>query len=222
MTERTDIDGFMEVMKASFPNFHPGLGTPEIYMQLLGDLDRDELRAAVLSCCSEPGRAFAPSIGEIRGAVMELRRQARGVPSPLEAWSMVKKSLGTNERCHPLVQKVIDLFGYWYLKQSEDEMADRAHFLKEYERMMKDEMFKDVQLPQVTAYVESKKMKLLELNASLEESELASGWMLGADGAQHYRPKLESHDPPEPGEFTPMPPEIRERLDVFIAKKKIP
>lgn len=209
MADASDILQVLSVISAAFPNFQERQNTPEIYLQLLGDLSAQELKAATLACCGEPGRAFAPSVGELRGAVMEIRRQVRGIPSPLEAWGEVRDALASGQEkfTNPMIQKVVDLLGFRYLRMSEEIMADRAHFLKEYERLIHEQMRLDVQLPQVTSYVQGQQMNLLELNSEIEKQELMSG--------------QEVDDPADPGDtiYVPMPDYVRERLQRFTKKK---
>lgn len=49
--------------------------TMQIYFELLQDIPADELKRSVDNCIKEPGRAFPPTVGEIR-----------------EAWEHVKES----------------------------------------------------------------------------------------------------------------------------------
>lgn len=210
MTTREDINSILNILKASFPNFHPVDGTSAIYEMLLRDLDLDELRAAVLACCSEPGRAFAPSIGEIRGAVIDIRRQVRGLPTALEAWGEVQRHIGqrwfNTPYSIPLIDKIVSDFGMANLIYSEDTMADRAHFLKAYELAVQKQTRLDVQLPQVTAYIEKQKANMPELPAPVSDP-LRVEW------------QVESEEGPRP--YVPPPPEIAERLRGLVKSKEV-
>ena len=58
---------------------------------MIGHIPGDELQAAAAACVTESGRAFAPSVGEVMGAVMRLRAQATGLPSAAEAWEQINR-----------------------------------------------------------------------------------------------------------------------------------
>lgn len=175
MTTREDIEHLIVMMKAAFPNFHPEPGTPLIYHQLLGDLDLEELKAAVLACVSEPGRAFAPSIGEIRGAALNLRKQARGLPSASDAWGEVYRQMvdvghtGTPVFSVPLVGELVRRFGWHNLCMSENMIADRAHFMRAYELAAEEEMQRDIQLPAVTKYIDEHSARRLEVTQEVKQ-----------------------------------------------------
>lgn len=160
MITRDEVNGLLLMMKSAFPNFHPDLGTPSVFEQLLNDLELDEIRAAVIACCSEPGRAFAPSVGEIRGAAMDLRKQSRGVPSALEAWGEVHRQIimtghtGTPQFSNPLIGNLVRRFGWNNLCMSENEMVDRAHFIKAYDLAVEEELRYEMQPPMIKAYIE--------------------------------------------------------------------
>ncbi len=65
----------MARIAAAFPNSKPDKMTMQIYFELLHHVPSDELKKAVDTCISEPGRAFPPTIGEI-----------------LEEWERIKES----------------------------------------------------------------------------------------------------------------------------------
>ena len=159
-----------------FPNYSPTVegepNTIDVLFDLLGDLPPDTLEAAVKSCCSEIGRAFAPSPGEIREAAVKLHMKAAGVPSAGEAWGAV---IGSFERMpggnmaggghtpildHPLVRKAVHCMGGYSALGADyfdNQMANRAHFLRIYGDLL--ETWKDDagELPALTDYVQEHK-----------------------------------------------------------------
>jgi len=90
MCNKLDIVNLVELFRAAFPNYRPDekATLPALY-SLLQDIPSEELQMAARACIAEPGRAFAPSIGELRGKVIEIAIQAAGVPTPWEAWEMI-------------------------------------------------------------------------------------------------------------------------------------
>lgn len=174
MATKSDIAQILSVLSAAFPNFKMQDNTPEIYLQLLADLPVDLLKAAVLKCCGEAGRAFAPSIGEIRGAAMQIKRLALAIPSALEAWNEVGRAWdgdgvidvgegpdgpwilkGPFAWSNPLPERVARLLGWPATFPGDNPVADRAHFMKAYEQAVTDALQRDTELPQVTKYIET-------------------------------------------------------------------
>jgi hypothetical protein len=76
VANRDEIKALVGFMMLAFPNFHPDLesepNTIDVFEDLLGDIEGDKLRQGMRIACKEPGRAFAPSPGEIIGAVNSL------------------------------------------------------------------------------------------------------------------------------------------------------
>jgi len=162
MAELKDIAQIIGILSAAFPNFKPTELTSEVYYQTLGDIPSDELKAAVLHCISESGRAFAPSVGEIRGAVAELRSFAVNVPSSFQAWQEVQKQILENGGEHghpvwssPLVAEAVRRMGWRNLRMSGDQTADRARFLQCYEQLVGRATKEEMLLPDVRAYIET-------------------------------------------------------------------
>jgi hypothetical protein len=162
-----DIQQIINMFLAAFPNFKPTELTPEIYYQTLSDIPADELKAAVLHCITQSGRAFAPSVGEIRGAVAELRSFAANVPSSFQAWQEVQQQIlinggdyGNPEWSSPLVEEAVRRMGWRNLRMSEDQTADRARFLQCYEQIVERATKNEMILPHVAGYIESRREAL--------------------------------------------------------------
>jgi hypothetical protein len=87
-----EITQGINLLKVAFPNYQPDVkGTAELWTAVLGDLPGETLKAAILQCLTEHGRAFAPSIGEIRGAALRLNAKASGIPEAWQAYEEVRK-----------------------------------------------------------------------------------------------------------------------------------
>lgn len=180
MCELIDIDQIVEMLEIAFPNFKPRDKdqTKELYWQTLNDIPSDELKAAVLHCLTEAGRAFAPSVGEIRGAVNEIKRLVKHVPSALEAWGELLHAPKTEEYkdiveengqtfiqvtpykwSHPLVRKVAVMMGFPKFPDWESESYERTAFFKAYEIELQSYLKQDDLLPIVTNYIENSKVE---------------------------------------------------------------
>lgn len=171
MTTRDDIKKLMGYMINAFPNFNPNTtgetNAVDVFFDLLGDLPLETLKIAVKSACAEPGRAFAPSAGEIRGMAASLQMRAAGTPTAAEAWAAIMEwchrvhpSESVQEILdHPIVQKAtralggLDAIGY-----SEQTEINRAHFLKIYDQLTKRAEFDAAMLPEAVDFVGKKRL----------------------------------------------------------------
>ena len=160
MATRDEIKTRIAYMGMAFPNYHPELEwnvtAVDVMLDLLGDLDIGTLRTALRHCCSQSGRSFAPSPGEIRGAVAELQARASGTPTAGEAWGAIMESFRHTSfdqpaaLHHPLIQEAIRCMGGLdVIGASENVMAERAHFLKIYEQLYQRALADEVMLPEI-------------------------------------------------------------------------
>jgi hypothetical protein len=170
MATREDIKNIMAYMGCSFPNYHPILegeiNTVDVLLDQLGDLDKDDLQMAVRAACMNgTGRQFAPSADEIRTKYAELHARVAGIPTAAEAWGAIMEHFGkyTLEPVelleNPLVKKAIYCMGgLRTIGMSENNMADRAHFLKIFEQLRERAIQETLELPAITEYIESKRL----------------------------------------------------------------
>jgi hypothetical protein len=186
MATREAIKAAVVYMQGLFPNYHPALvgqwNAIDALQDALGDLDEAELMIAVRAACMDgTGREFAPSADQIRRALVLLKGQASGLPTAGESWGAV---IGSFERMpggnmcgggrgpildHPLVIKAINEMGGYKAIDYDEQMPARVQFMKLYQALLDKEITKAVQPPQVTAFVEAKRLeagqsKLLEDN----------------------------------------------------------
>jgi len=168
MADERDIAQIIGILSAGFPNFHPTELTAELYYQTLSDIPSDELKAATLHCISQAGRAFAPSVGELRGAVAELRGYVAGVPSSYQAWQEVQRQMLENGGDYgipvwssPIVEQAVRAMGWRNLRMSEDQTADRARFIQCYEQFVERATRDDMLLPDVRGYIEMNGARVL-------------------------------------------------------------
>jgi hypothetical protein len=168
MATKHDIEIIIAKLSAAFPNWKVTAYTVQVYLEDLSDIDPETLEAAVKMCRTEPGRAFAPSTGEIRGAVGKLRGMATNIPSSYEAWQEVGKQInenggdyGTPVWSHPLVEKTVKAIGWRNLRMSEDQTADRARFIQCYEQLQDRAKTENLLLPEVRGYIETNGGRML-------------------------------------------------------------
>lgn len=168
MATRPEIELMIAKLSAAFPNWKVTAYTIQVYLEDLQDIDSETLDAAVKFCRTEPGRAFAPSTGEIRGAVGKLRGMASNVPSSYQAWEEVCGQIRINGGdfgnpvwSHPLVEKAMQMIGWRNLRMSEDQTADRARFIQCYEQLQERAERENLLLPEVRGYIETNGGRLL-------------------------------------------------------------
>lgn len=160
MATKQEIEIIIAKLSAAFPNWKVTAYTVQVYLEDLQDIDSDTLEAAVRMCRTEPGRAFAPSTGEIRGAVGRLRGLVSNTPSPYEAWMEFKRfTVASNyspEWSHSLVEKTARLIGMRDYGQSnvDDEPSWRARFIQCYEQLLEQAQNENMLLPEVRGYLE--------------------------------------------------------------------
>lgn len=161
MATETEVAQIVALISAAYPNFNPTEHTVEVYYQTLKDLPGEELKVAALTAIAEAGRKFAPSVGELRGAVGEIRKAVNNLPSSYEAWEQVHKqmvrvgSYGKPTFSHPLIMRVVETLGWRNLCASENAVADRARFVQAYEQLLMRAERDEIMLPEVRGYIEA-------------------------------------------------------------------
>jgi hypothetical protein len=163
VTTRNDIKSLIYYMKCLYPNYNPVLegqvNTVDALYDQLGDLDLDLLKLGVTAACGELGRAFAPSAGEIRGAVIDMHTRASGLPDAAEAWGAVLQYFKDRSELpafqHPVTQEAVGCMGgLSAIGMSDNQVADRAHFLKIFDQVRGREIDRAATLPAVQKYIQ--------------------------------------------------------------------
>jgi hypothetical protein len=169
VSTQIEIAQVVAIISAAYPNFSPTKETIEVYYQTLQDLNFDELKAATMQSISEAGRKFAPSVGELRGAVLSIRKRIAGVPSSYQAWQEVLKQISENGGdfgkpvwSNQIVKQAVDALGWRNLRMSEDQTQDRARFIMAYDQLLQRAGEDEIALPAVKAYMEQAKIISLE------------------------------------------------------------
>lgn len=141
----------LELMRGCWHRtFTPPRDVLEVWEALLLDLDGPTVAAAIQSLATD-GLEFAPPPGAVRRRALELQ-PAGALPSASAAWAEIQTEIGRigwtkgmtdftagAERArqprwsHPIVGLLAERMGWDDLCQSENVMADRAHFIKLYD-----------------------------------------------------------------------------------------
>jgi len=181
MATNQNIATVLKIISAAYPQrFVVEPETVRIWVSFVSDMDDELLSAAVARFISSSSHAFPPTIPEIRAQAVELKREIIGIPSSFEAWSELM--LAPKPRMsklfrdgqfveeedfvwpHDVVGSVAKRLGWprhFPDPNGENEMADRAHFVKAYDAEVRRMMQSETQIPQVTRYVEQEQSKLL-------------------------------------------------------------
>jgi hypothetical protein len=72
MATKQEAARILAKLAAAFPSWKPDELTMQVYFEDLKDIPADELEEAARICRKDGGRAFAPSIGELREAWLEV------------------------------------------------------------------------------------------------------------------------------------------------------
>lgn len=142
---------------ASYPNVQVSDLSIAAYLDILKDIPVSELDVAVRQAIID-SPTFIPPAPTIY--VTWRRMTTPEQRSGGEAWGSVVKALkevgswGKPKFTDPLTARVVDSLGWKYLCQSEDQMADRAHFLKMYEELRQRAERQERLLPEAKQLVE--------------------------------------------------------------------
>lgn len=170
-----EFDAGMAVLFSVWPKEASSPQTLEVYAEVVQHLPGDVWRAAALKCVT--ACTFFPKPVELLTAAADLTTTPER--SGDDAWGDVKRAIAAHGVYHPpdgaqygdfqnyfwefkdrLVGKLVRAFGWTYLCQSEDEMADRAHFRKSYETEQRREREQARLTPDLLSFQETHRAQL--------------------------------------------------------------
>lgn len=131
-----DITPIIRKLIAAFPHANASTETVGVYVQYLADIPLDHLKVVIDQCIME--NEFLPTVHKIRDRYIAMLTPER--LSAVDAWGLVLKQFlqvghtGQPEFDDPVVASVVKGMGWRELCLSENQMADRAHFMKLYEQ----------------------------------------------------------------------------------------
>lgn len=139
--ERAEVIKLIGICSANFRNW-PEPDKAEmmlvLWMKMLDDTEYFIAEAAVEKFLAES--VYPPTIADIRARIADIT--IRKEKTAIEAWDDVKTAIrkfggynvqGAMESLSGITKKVVDSMGFLTICRSENEMADRAHFLKVYD-----------------------------------------------------------------------------------------
>lgn len=162
MAEKTVMQ-VLAVLTAAFPTNKVGPETLKIYSLTLSDIPLDVLEAATLQIITTA--KFFPAVSEIRDAATSIMLGLNKIPSAFEAWEEVQEQISkcgdyyryqiaidTPEYSNPIIAKAVDVMGYRVLCESENIVADRAHFFRVYDSLFNRAVDDTKMLPRVKEF----------------------------------------------------------------------
>lgn len=153
-----DIRFILKQLAAGFSNGQMSDETVAVYARLLQDIPPADLQTVVDQCLAEC--KFLPTIAEIRERYIALTKSL-GALSAAEAWGLVTGQIraigswGAPEFDDPLTARVVEMMGWRELCQSENQMADRAQFMRMYQEIRDRHDRIDNLLPQARRMLET-------------------------------------------------------------------
>lgn len=129
------------VLFAAFPSAEASEATIKLYVRMLSDIPLEVLEVSVQQCIAES--EFLPTIAKLRDKAFAIQSNIAQMPTAFEAWAIVAKEFERTGFYHepkfenPIIAKAVQCIGWRDLCCSENQVADRAHFARVYESLMK-------------------------------------------------------------------------------------
>lgn len=174
---RNEVTMIMGILQVAYPRFYINLSpkqadlSVDLWTKMLADITAEQAVLAVnkIIAVSE----WPPTISEVRKAVSET--QYGKLKEPGEAWGEVTAAIrrfGYMREREALesmpvhTRKAVECMGWQTLCQSEELMADRAHFLKIYELLRN----RSVENSQIPVFIKSEIARNIETNREKNKS----------------------------------------------------
>ncbi len=154
----SEIRGVLKQLFSAYTNSQATAETVAVYGRLLSDIPPADLQTVIDQCLAEC--KFLPTIAEIRERYTALTKSL-GALSAAEAWGLVTGQIraigswGAPYFDDPLTARVVEMMGWLNLCQSENQMADRAQFMRMYQEIRDRHDRIDNLLPQARAMLEA-------------------------------------------------------------------
>ena len=193
MATDTAIAETLKLIAAAYPGrFNLGATKEErtfivsTWAAFVRDIPDDLLKNAAMRFISANDSPFPPTIPEIRRVSAQIQREILDIPTEWEAWSeLLDAPMPSPYRKfrdgkfvddedyqwpHEIVGTVARRLGWpTRFPKAGDEVADRAHFTRAYESEIEKRMQVTTQVPQVTRYIEERRLELTDGRAALEQ-----------------------------------------------------
>lgn len=142
---RSEAIRIVSLLQGAYPRQEMPDSTPEIYAMALGDLEYDEVLAAVTRLVQSS--RWLPTIAEIRELVAEARVK---LPEPELAWGEVRRGI----REHGLqsmpawscaeIREAVEIIGWWSLCTSTNTAASRSAWIAAYGALRRRRLAREI------------------------------------------------------------------------------
>ena len=143
--KKSEAAELVALVQAAFPRLEITAATVRLYAEMLADVDAELGRAAVLELVKTQVYPTLPTVGEIRQRVTDLAFRRAGLLTAEEAWEVVQwafrkvgqyRPFPDTTKGGPLLKRAVTAIGWVNLCNSENLVADRAHFFRVYEALV--------------------------------------------------------------------------------------
>lgn len=172
---KAEIAKLVGVMAAAYPNTQVSDATVEVYVSMLHDIPLNVLNPSVQQCMAES--EFLPTVAKVREKALVLCSPV--APEPMEAWGIVLREIARTGFYNspkfddPIITRAVDCIGWQTLCTSENAIADRAHFAKVYEGIVRQAENERRMIPEARQLQEQvKRMVIGRSMPSLTEGEI--------------------------------------------------
>lgn len=137
---RIEVAKIVGALAAAFPHAQITEDTLRVYVAALADIPLDVLEVAANQCLAEC--EFFPTVARLRDTALSLTTDLERQPTPFAAWGEVVEAIrrvGFYREptfSTPLTAKAVSIMGWKELCLSDNQVADRAHFVKVYEQLL--------------------------------------------------------------------------------------
>lgn len=144
-----EITKLITAMAAAFPSVQVGDQTIRAFVSMLKDIPLKILKTAIEQVISES--EFFPTVAKVRDKALAL--QIPDVESGMTAWGEVKKAFEkygfyrAPKFDNPITAKAVECMGWKVLCSSENAEADRAHFARIYDDLLRRQIQEAKLLP---------------------------------------------------------------------------
>lgn len=143
-TDDLQIVKLLTRLASTYPNVVVSKETFREYLIALRQHPIEVLEVAMSDCrrtCE-----FFPTIAKIEQAIFKLTSPLAVVPTAADAWGIVTEAISKRgiynppQFRHDLINRAVENIGWRTLCSSENQVADRAHFIKIYESLLAREI----------------------------------------------------------------------------------
>lgn len=210
MMTREEVKHILRMLVAAYPNFRPSnmSDTVDAWRFLLNEYDRDKVEAAIKKYILIDRSGFAPSIGQIVGAMQDTAE--KNDMSELAAWQLVSSAISRSgyyaeeefAKLPPVIQMAVGgaaNLKEWALMDIDSvQSVVQSHFLRSY-RAAEKRMAEEARLP-------AKFLEQLRQRQQAPPRLSAQKYIAQAEGdtRQAQEDMGQSHEPPQ---------EVQEKLD---------